>query len=250
MDKNLESKIVEKVNSALDSAEEIWKKVALELELRKSYEIFSQQTVPSQIPDYPFITEGKPEVANFIAFILDIRNSTKHLICAYSGGPSQLQRVFYETTAINTAGAIVIKHYNGGLTEYLGDGFLALFKINNEKEPVEVYKAYNAAKSCIDEMLVIVNNIIEERYKLPKLEIGIGMAYSKAIVTLVGIDDNLHPKAIGECVYRASKLSSGSNQILIDDRLEHLWPSEKGGKLHFSSYKSITAFDAYSIAEQ
>ena len=77
------------------------------------------------------------------------------------------------------------------------------------------------------------------------------MAYSKAIVTIVGREPNIHPKAIGECVYRASKLSDGKNQIRIDDRLKFLWPKSKGGKLKFNPFsKSEIDFKAYEIARK
>ncbi|MBK8343897.1 MAG: hypothetical protein IPL12_11640 [Bacteroidetes bacterium] len=65
------------------------------------------------------------------------------------------------------------------------------------------------------------------------------MAFSRALITIVGNGDNLHPKAIGECVYRASKLAFGNNEIYIDDRLEKLWPTEKGGKIKFSIAKAL-----------
>lgn len=238
MNEELRIRISKEVNNALDKAENIWSKVGPEFVLEKSIRTYaSDSTIPSQIPGHPTITLGEPKVANFIAFVLDIRDSTKHLITAISGRVSQLERVLYETSAINAAGAIVIEHYKGGLTEYLGDGFLALFQVENEKEPRNVYKAYNAAKCCINDALPIVNEIIEERYKLPKLHVGIGLAYSKAIITIVGINDNLHPKAIGECVYRASKLSGGYDEINIDTPLKFLWPSSSDGILKFSPRK-------------
>lgn len=43
----------------------------------------------------------------------------------------------------------------------------------------------------------------------PPLKIGIGLAMSKAIVSLTGLSDNHHPKAFGECVFRAIKRSVG-----------------------------------------
>lgn len=246
----LELKIKDAVNDALDNAEKIWHKVQHHFLTEKAERtiLTSAGTIPSQIPGHPFITQSKPEVADFIALVLDIRNSTDHLLHAISGDkPSQLQRVLYETTAINAAGAVVIKHFDGGLTEYLGDGFLALFKVVDKEDYNEIYSAHNAAQCCINEALPIVNEIIDKRYKLPILKIGVGLAYSKAIVTIVGIEDNLHPKAIGECVYRASNLSGGFNEIHIDKPLEILWPKEKGGKLRFLARK-IKNVDGYLIS--
>ena len=242
-------KIIDEVNTALDGAEKIWNQVAPEFVNESLVKAFSSERLtPSEIPGYPFIEEGKPQVGKFIAFVLDIRNSTKHLIEAISlkkAKASQLERVLYEITAINTAGAIVIEHYNGGITEFLGDGFLALFKA---EEPKDVHKAHNAANYFLNTVLPALNNILSSRYNLPNLEIGIGLAFSKAIVTVVGYGTNIHPKAIGECVYRASKLSNGTNTILIDDRLENLWPTSKGGKLRFNPFSSNKIdFKAFEI---
>jgi Adenylate cyclase, family 3 (some proteins contain HAMP domain) len=253
MNYELKEKIKKEVNSALDNAENIWKKVEKEFLVEKAIRNFSAEavTVPTKIPGYPFISSGKPEVANFIAFILDIRKSTDHLLTAISSAKaSQLERVLYETTAINTAGALVIGNYNGGLTEYLGDGFLALFKVEDEKSPSEVYDAHNAAQDCINSALDIVNDTIKDRYSLPKLAIGIGLAYSKAIVTIVGIENNLHPKAIGECVYRASKLSGGHNEINVDLKLKNLWPSSKDGKIRFNLYRKIYDVEGYLLEKK
>lgn len=243
------------IEKALDESERVWKKVEPEIineSLEKAFKTFSaQEKVPTQIPGFPFISEGKPEVADFIALVLDIRNSTEHLIQAISkktAKASQLERVLYEITAINTAGAIYVDHYNGGITEFLGDGFLALYKVEDRNDPKEVYSAHNTAKNFINDGLSLVNHILDTRYSLPPLEVGIGMAFSQAIVTIVGHGTNIHPKAIGECVYRASKLSNGTNQILIDKRLKQLWPKTEGGQLRFNLFTNRKIdFEAFEI---
>jgi class 3 adenylate cyclase len=92
-----------------------------------------------------------------------------------------------------------------------------------------------------------VNRILKERYNLPALRIGIGLAYSKALVTIIGTEDNLHAKAMGECVYRASKLSNGSNEIIIDEKLKILWPKRKGGSLSFKGLVNKHDFRSFLI---
>jgi len=245
-------KLEVEINKALDEAEIIWKQVEPELSFGTAFESFmAKDKMPTKIPGYPFIEEGKPKVSEFIALVLDVRDSTTHLIQAIShkiAKASQLERVLYEMTAINTAGAIYVDNYSGGITEFLGDGFLALFHVINERDPKEVYDAHNTAKNFLDTALPKINKILGDRYFLPPLEIGIGLAYSKAIVTVVGHGSNIHPKAIGECVYRASKLSNGKNQILIDDRLKALWPTSKGGQLSFNEIiNNRLGFGAYEI---
>ena len=237
---------------SLERAEAIWNKVEPLLEcygeggeLRKAV---TDSDVISNIPGHKIVNSIRPEVDNFIALVLDIRDSTKHLIQAIGGNAkvSQLQRVFYETTAVNTIGSIIIKEQGGQITEFLGDGFLALFKVS-EEDKEKVYKSYRAAKECIITVEHIVNPILSERYSLPPISIGIGMAYSQAIVTVVGDGDNLHPKALGECVFRASKISDGDNEIRIDNRLEKLWPSSKDGKLSFKPFGTRHNFTEYLI---
>ena len=173
------------VSSSLDFAEDNWSKVSHYFVEKSLILNDSVEKLPSKIPGFPFVENGKPDVDDFIALFLDIRNSTKHLTEAIStkkARASQLERVLYETTAIFTSGSLIIDKYNGKITEFLGDGFLALFK--DDKKNC-IYNAHNAAKKCIEIKENIVNKILYDRYQLPRLEIGIGMAYSQAIVTLV-----------------------------------------------------------------
>jgi hypothetical protein len=253
---SLKESVVFSINEALDNAELTWKDVRhnfLNERLEKAFSAMrDSQKIPSKIPGFPFVQEDEPKVADFIGLILDIRNSTKHLIEAISpknAKASQLERVLYETTAINTAGSVIISNYNGGITEYLGDGFLALFKVTDEKDPKEVYNAYNSASFYLSTALIEINKILKERYSLPELTIGLGMAYSKAIVTIVGHDKNLHPKALGECVYRASKLADGVNEIFIDDRLKQLWPKSDNGVLKFRLRPKLHDFNSYQLTK-
>jgi len=239
-----------KIIEALETAEKIFNEVRSDLiEKSNAYSDLTENVKNSKIPGFKLIKEGKGEVGDFIAFVLDIRDSTNHLTQSISSRlskVSQLERVYYETTAINTCGIEIINKYNGGITEFLGDGFLALFEA---KEKRDVYKAYDAANSFIDCLKTTINPILADRYKLPELKVGIGLAYSKAIVTIIGNGDDTHPKAIGECVYRASKLSCGNNEIIVDEKLKLFWPKSEGGKLRFNPFPSRgQGFNCYIIA--
>lgn len=230
-----ESEIKKKINSELDRAEKVWNDVKddfLEKAERTIYASMNESVEPSKIPGFPFVKSGEGKVGNFTAMILDIRNSTKHLLIAHSNKKNviPIQRVLYETTAINTLGMLCVNEYSGTITEFLGDGFLALFEAEQKSD---VYNVRNCAEKCLKHALGIVNPILKERYDLPKLVVGIGIAYSQAIVTLLGIENQYHPKAVGECVYRASKLSKGYNEILYDEKIKHFWPTSKGGTLSF-----------------
>jgi hypothetical protein len=253
---SLKDKVTKEVNLALDNAEDIWAEVGFQFEkgdkaLEGIVAFDGSQKVETPIPGFPFIEEGKPQVGKFIAQVLDIRDSTTHLTRAISkkvASASQLERVLYETTAINTAGSVIIEYYNGAITEYLGDGYLALFKEEDNEQNYDVYNAYNSAEFYLNNGLPIVNSILFKRYGLPNLQIGIGMAYSKAIVTLIGRGDNLHAKAIGECVYRASKIADGTNEIKIENKLRFHWPKGKDGKIGFRKLRySKHEFDTFII---
>ncbi len=243
---DLKSKII----NELEIAEKIYNNVREEL-LEKSvnFSRIDESIEDSRIPGFKTVRKGKGEIGDFIAFVLDIRNSTEHLTQSVSSRiakVSQLERVFYETTAINICGIEVINKHKGRITEFLGDGYLALF---TAKENKQVYDAHNAAKDCIKYLSSIVNPIIKDRYNLPELKVGIGLAYSKAIVTLIGNEEDVHAKAIGECVYRASKLSKGFNEIRVDERLRYFWPKSDDGKLKFNEMNMASMnFKGYKIS--
>jgi hypothetical protein len=239
----------------LDRAETIWNKVGHEfaeaMAMDESMLLKKAETLPSMIPGHELVSDIRPTVDQFIAFVADMRDSSKHLLNAISvktAKVSQLQRVFYETSALLPALAKTVQYENGQVTEYLGDGVLALFLVNEEDRAKSIYDSYNATENCITETKKIVNAELDNRYSLPDLDIGVGLSFSKAIVTLVGLQNEKHPKVIGECVYRASKLSAGRNEIYIDNQLKALWPKKKDGVLKFVS-KSIRGVDGYLAKE-
>lgn len=240
------------VNNALDQAEVHWKEGGHQL-VKKSMALDSIQesmeAEPSKIPGHPIVRDDVTVVDEFIAYVADMRDSSKHLLCAISekvAKVSGLQRVYYETSALLPALSVAVRESKGRVTEYLGDGLLALFRVEKGREEDAVYAAHAAAKNSIGLARGVVNDVLRERYSLPSLSIGVGLAYSKALVTLVGLPGDKHPKAFGECVFRATKLSSGVDQIHIDQNLKVLWPKQKGGVLSFRE-KSIGDVRGYLI---
>lgn len=241
------------VEQNLDNAEAIWNAVGGQIVsyaamdeglMRKSAE-----TLPSKIPGHEMVTDIDPTVDEFIALVADMRESSKHLLCAISrdrADVSQLQRVYYETSALLPALAKTIMYKGGKVTEYLGDGVLGLFQVGPENLEDQIQDAYRAAENCIADTRLIVNKVLNSRYRLPCLDIGVGLAISKAIVTLVGLDGDKHPKVVGECVYRATKLADGKNEVHVDERLRVQWPTTKGGNLSFSKYKNDVV-DGYLV---
>jgi len=222
------------IQLSLDAAKGIWGQVEPLLVQRQLAEAI--KSISSQIPGYPTVARFSPQVDRFIAMMADMRDSTKHLMQAISGRitqVNQLQRIFYETSALLPAMALAISFENGNVTEYLGDGVLALFRVPDEQMEETIYAAHRAAQSCLSEVRDLVNDEIGNRYNLPPLDLGVGLAMSKAIVTVVGTENFEQPKAIGECVYRATKLSNGRNEILVDEAVYNAWPRSENGVLRF-----------------
>lgn len=251
-----ENHIRDLINKNLDVAEKTWEKVGEQLlvknQLLKAALESVSTVVPSQIPGYPLVVDGESVVDEFIAFVADMRNSSEHLMCAISpkhAKISGLQRIYYETTALLPALAKIIRNQDGNVTEYLGDGVLALFRVDKNNKSEAIYAANRAATQSIKNLRELLNNILSERYQLPPIDIGIGLSYSKALVTLVGLDSEKQAKVFGECVFRATKLSSGTNQIIVDDALNAIWPTAKGGPLTFHP-KTMNGVSGYVISHK
>jgi class 3 adenylate cyclase len=243
----------------LNAAESIWGRVGHEFitvenaraELMKTAKeaAMALEAVETQIPGYPFVEPAEPQVDDFIALVADMRGSTSHLLHAIStktSRVSQLQRVFYETSALLPSLAKSISYEEGKVTEYLGDGVLGLFKASENLRPEVIYAAHGAAKKCFATVSEVVNPILAERYSLPPLDLGIGMAFSKTVVSVIGLPDHLEAKVFGHCVYYATKLSGGINEIHIDEALKCLWPTTKDGILSFRP-KKMKGVDGYLV---
>ncbi|GAB6263669.1 hypothetical protein [Photobacterium sp. R1] len=242
------------INDSLDKAEKHWKDGGYLLAVNKiQFESISEKVMdsaePSKIPGHAIVQDGETVIDTFIAFVADMRDSSKHLMCATSPKRSKvsgLQRVYYETSALLPAIGYVVREEEGNVTEYLGDGALALFRVDDDDKEKAIYAAHRAAKNAIGIAREIVNEILMKRYELPALDIGVGLAVSQTLVTLVGLYPEKHPKAFGECVFRATKLSSGRNEVISDANLKAIWPTSKGGTLRFTP-KSINNVDGYIL---
>lgn len=249
-------RLKEIINTSLDKAERNWKNGGkLLVESMNKVAIESRGTVvmdsaePSKIPGHNIVRDNETVIDEFIAFVADMRDSTQHLMCAISdkkADVSGLQRVYYETSALLPTLGYIVSEEKGSVTEYLGDGALALFRINPDDREEAVYAAHRAAKNTIGDARKIINEILSERYRLPNIDLGVGLAVSKTLVTLVGLPPDMHPKAFGECVFRATKLSGGKNQIISDENLKSMWPTAEGGTLRFIN-KRIKDVNGYLL---
>jgi hypothetical protein len=230
------------VNDTLDRCEILWKKTLGDEKLIKK-----AQFVDTNIPGHPYLAEDRYKSDLFLAFMLDMRDSKKHLqqrIDPEKADVSQMERIFYEVSALLPAMSKLIKDKKGAVTEYLGDGLLALFQLHKKEENVDRLKSgpilsdsMKVAKKCLSALDQIVNPVLYERYRLPALQIGIGMAYSDAIITHFGLAPDTQVKVIGECIYYASQLSKGINEIHVHKNLKLIWPTSKQGQIKFSQKK-------------
>jgi len=244
------------IKENLDRAEKIWNehrtflsKSALDEESFFRADSAMRELVPSRIPDYPIVDSENPKVGKFIALVADVRQSSQHLLCSISkGGPKidMLERVHHEMAALLPALEQTVYYQGGSVTEYLGDGILAIFTINEENKEEYIKKSYRAAKNCIGDTRRIVNDELQRRYSLPPLDIGVGMAMSQGIVDVVGVEGRRHAKVIGPCVYYASKLSCGSNEIIVNNTMYNEWPTSEGGRLKFT-HRNLRKTSGYLV---
>lgn len=251
--KSGEQEIIRKiVESSLDRAESTWNRVRTAFEKASSELVEAVKAVATRIPGYPTIDDNTSEVAQFVAMVVDIRDSTKHLMTAISAktaGASQLERVLYELSASLPAFEAIVARRKGQVTEYLGDGLLALFSAPEDAPDEGIYAAYRSASACLDALELVINPILGERYRLPGLNIGIGLALSNAVVLAMGLPNFGHPKALGECVFYATKFSRSMNEVHISEALWRAWPKSSGAPLHFSRTK-IGDLDAYRVLDE
>lgn len=191
---NTEKEEIKKIiNNSLDKAEQHWKNgeyLLKESTTLDSVDSERYESEPSNIPGHAEVQDEKTVIDEFIALVMDMRDSSKHLmqdISSKTSSVTMLQRVYYETSALLPAVELTIKFANGSVTEYLGDGVLALFQVDKKDNHKTIREAYTVSKNIMDETLSIVNKILNDRYGLPPLEIGIGLSMSQTIVTLVGL---------------------------------------------------------------
>ncbi len=251
MSDDLMQQINDLVKKSLDEAETIWNQTGQELEENFSCRV-KAASLNSRIPGYSFVIDGQPKVDDFIAIAVDLRESTKHLMNAISSHITEVnqeQRLFFETSALLPAMAKLVDEHKGKTTEYPGDGILGLFRIDALEPKAAIYDAYHAARDCLEACSKIINPELSRRYSLPEISIGVGLGKSKAIVTLIGYEGFRQPKAIGKCVYYATKLAKGNNEICIDKALHLSWPKTENGHLYFKKLPN-SSVEGYVIARK
>lgn len=163
----------------------------------------------------------------FVAVVTDIRKSTA--IINRPNGTRDMFLIFYAYSAVT---ANIVDHYGGTSTEFLGDGIINLFDTDRGLD-----QAFRNSIRASREVLASSTQILNPLFKhlqLPTIDLGIGIDHGATIVTRFGYKTDNDLKAFGSCVYNASKLSKGMNEIIISEKSQSAWPTSPGGKIQFS----------------
>jgi class 3 adenylate cyclase len=136
--------------------------------------------------------------------------------------------IFYAYSAVV---AKIVDSKGGSSTEFLGDGVLNLFDTDNGRD--NAFRNTISASREILEARALVLNPIFQQLQLPMIDFGIGIDHGMTIVTRFGYKTDNDLKAFGNCVYNASRLSKGFNEIITSEQSRIAWPTSPTGTLQF-----------------
>lgn len=168
---------------------------------------------------------------NFTTLFIDIRRSTDR---ASRIGP---KNTFLTLHAFFPGVAYTIEQYDGFVLDFMGDGVMAFFGGRGSG----MAKSYAAKRAGLCGMKLLevvqqaVNPVLKEAEILWPLQCGVGIAHGSVVVTKIGTNSIHDVKAFGNCINKASKLSSGTDKVIVTKQVKELWPSSKGGKMRFHS---------------
>jgi class 3 adenylate cyclase len=128
--------------------------------------------------------------------------------------------------------AKIVDNCNGTSTEFLGDGVLNLFDTKDSNRDTAFRNSMLASWDIMEAREIILNPFFLS-VGLPQINLGIGIDHGITIVTKFGYRNDVDLKAFGKCVYNASKLCKGVNEIIVSQNSQSEWPSGPGGNLHF-----------------
>ena len=178
---------------------------------------------------------GSYDTENYAVLFVDMRNST---LRAKKYGP---EITFLTMHIYYTALLEVVKHYQGKVIDFTGDGLMVFWgghEAREEDNMVNSLAAKNAGL-CGRDMLVVREKVINEIIKKEKIgspiSIGVGVTFDRVIVTKIGIQDSYDVKAFGDCVNIASKYSRVTNRVKVSKKVKELWPKSKNGTIRFVS---------------
>lgn len=170
---------------------------------------------------------GSFENREFIVMMTDIRKSTD--IINSKNGNISMFLIFYIYAGIV---AKIVDSFNGTSTEFLGDGVLNLFDTKDITRDTALSNSMLASWEILEARETILNPFFNN-VGLPTINLGIGIDHGITIVTKFGYRNDTDLKAFGRCVYNASKLCKGINQIIVSENSKNVWPTGPEGRLNF-----------------
>ena len=113
----------------------------------------------------------------------------------------------------------VIEENHGRVDNYIGDGLVAIFGINDEKKPAEhAVKAAIDMRDEMDDMKPYLKTMYGKDF-----DIGIGVHWGSAVVGDIGAGESKRFTAIGDSMNFASRVESANKQfksrVLISDEV-------------------------------
>jgi adenylate cyclase len=151
----------------------------------------------------------------------------------------------------------IIQRHNGHISDYIGDGIMALFGLSNTETAVE-----EAVKAGIEmfNTLPELNTYLKQMYN-KAFQIRIGIHYDKVVIGNVGIDNMNKLAAVGDAVNLASRIEhvnrdlgthfllseEAYQQVGKDIRATHEYTTSLKGKKGF--YKFFEIDPAYSLLQ-
>jgi class 3 adenylate cyclase len=211
-----------------------------ELRKRASATLLTEE---SEIPSYEnkLMKFGKFENREFVVMMTDIRASTDII-----NGPNGLISMFLIFYIYAGIIANIVDSYNGTSTEFLGDGVLNLFDTKEIGRDQALRLSLISSWDIMEAKDLILNPFFAA-HSLPMINIGIGIDHGMTIVTRFGYRKDTDLKAFGTCVYNASKLCKGNNEIRASQNSISVWPTNPGGLAVFGSPLLVDEKIAYPI---
>ena len=194
-----------------------------------------KERIETPYPGVSSVETSRPTVKRYFVLVADLRDSTAHLKTALRRARSSgaLHRLYLETSALLPTLAYHIRLEGGRVTEFLGDGVLAFTEASDVSGSREFADSVRLGEECLSICNDIVNPILWSRYKIPELEIGVGLSVGQAIITAMGLKEDARAVAFGTPVFEASKMSKARNQVILSGTMRQKWPKGKRGRRQF-----------------
>lgn len=225
--------------------EEHYSKALENVQMIKKALTEDSQAISDVVPGYKSkqLEFGQFLQDNFTVLFIDMRNSTKR---AQTIGP---EKTFLSLHAFIPAMIYIIEYYQGHVIDIMGDGVMAFFGGGSSgmAHSVAIQKAGLCAIDMIRALKEVVNPVIKANVKW-EIQCGIGIDHGDVIVTKIGTNGAFDVKAIGDCINKASKLSSGTDNIIVTKKIRDKWPTGKNGKIGFKAVR-IKDLDGYALSK-